>query len=313
METEKQGKCLFSDERLAGDMILKTAGITKRYGGKCAVDKVNVHVRRGDIYGLIGRNGAGKTTLMKVILGLAHSDSGEIDLFGSKDLAKGRKRVGSLIEAPGLYKGCSAYENMKRFCMLYGTDYACIDGLLSFVGLADAGNKKAGQFSLGMKQRLGIAIALIGDPELLVLDEPINGLDPAGIKEMRDLFLKLSQKGVTLIISSHILEELEKVATVFGIINEGKLVEEVSVAELERRCGQYVRIKTLQDERAYSVLEKAFDGIEIKMNDRGVYVNGNAEKSHLFNKTLVENGIDVKELHVINRSAEDYFIERMGR
>ena len=176
------------------EYVIETKNIFKRYRNKFAVNDVSVHVKRGDIYGLIGKNGAGKTTLMKLILGLANPTKGEVYLFGGTDLDGARKRIGSLIEDPGLYRGCTAYENMLRFSILYGADKNEINDLLKLVGLDDTGNKKAGAFSLGMKQRLGIAIALLSHPEVLVLDEPINGLDPAGIKEIRDIILNLNKE-----------------------------------------------------------------------------------------------------------------------
>ncbi|MDE7379591.1 MAG: ATP-binding cassette domain-containing protein, partial [Clostridia bacterium] len=201
------------------EYIIETKNISKQYKSQFAVNNVSIHVKRGDIYGLIGKNGAGKTTLMKLLLGLANPTNGEVVLFGDTKLEEARKKIGSLIEDPGLYKNCTAYENMLRFSILYGADKGEIAGLLNLVGLGDTGNKKAGAFSLGMKQRLGIAIALLAHPEVLILDEPINGLDPAGIKEIRDLILQLNkERGVTFILSSHLLDELAKVVTCYGII-----------------------------------------------------------------------------------------------
>ncbi len=204
------------------EYVIETCGIFKRYRNRFAVNNVSIHVKRGDIYGLIGKNGAGKTTLMKLILGLANPTMGGVKLFGDTKLDAARKRIGSLIEDPGLYKGCTAYENMLRFSILYGADKNEIPVLLKLVGLDDTGNKKAGAFSLGMKQRLGIAIALLSHPEVPILDEPINGLDPAGIKEIRDIILNLNREhGVTFIISSHLLDELSKIVTRYGIVNDG--------------------------------------------------------------------------------------------
>ena len=164
------------------EYVIETKNLTKTFPNKLAVDHVNMHVKRGDIYGFIGKNGAGKTTTMKLILGLINPSEGEITLFGSKDLNKQRGKLGSLIEAPGLYKNATAYENMKRFSIIYGGNDKEIKEILNLVGLGNVGNRKAGNFSLGMRQRLGIAISLLGNPEVLILDEPINGLDPAGIK-----------------------------------------------------------------------------------------------------------------------------------
>lgn len=293
------------------EYVIETENIVKTYKSKRAVDNVNIHIRRGDIYGLIGKNGAGKTTLMKVILGLARPTDGKVKLFGSYNVNAGRKRIGSLIEAPGLFRGCSAYENMKRFAMLYGTDEKQIAPLLELVGLADTGKKKAGQFSLGMKQRLGIAIALLGDPEVLILDEPINGLDPAGIKEMRDLFLSLAAKGVTLMISSHLLDELAKVVTVYGIINDGKLVEEITVEELESRCATYVKFVTSDNEKAFGLMSEQ-SGFKGEIKGDAIYMYSDPEKSGKMNALLVSNGIEIYEMDKTNGGAEDYFIGRLG-
>ncbi|MDD7618809.1 MAG: ATP-binding cassette domain-containing protein, partial [Bacillales bacterium] len=209
------------------DVVIEVKGLVKTFGKKTVLNGLNMTIRRGDIYGFIGNNGSGKTTAMKIILGLLEADSGDITLFGSKDLLAERKRIGSLIEAPGLYKGCTAKENMKRFAMLFGGEEKEIDDLLAFVGLGDVGKKKVRAFSLGMKQRLGIAVALLGNPEILVLDEPTNGLDPAGIKDLRELFEKIaSEKGVSLLISSHHLDELSRIANVYGILVDGRIVDE---------------------------------------------------------------------------------------
>ena len=210
------------------EILLQTKALTKQYGHQKAVDNVDIHIKKGAIYGFIGRNGAGKTTCMRMIGGLAKPTSGEISMFGyaGKDLSKVRSRVGCLIEAPGVYPNMTAKENIEMKCRLFGISkkgYA--EGILDKVGLLNVGKKKTKNFSLGMKQRLGIGMALVGEPDLLVLDEPINGLDPQGIAEIRDTLKRLNQKkGITILISSHILEELYKVADTFGIINQGELI-----------------------------------------------------------------------------------------
>lgn len=203
------------------ETILQTTNLSRQFGKKMAVNNVNMTIHKGDIYGFIGKNGAGKTTFMRLVLGTAFPSKGEIKLFDGEPFDKARRKIGSLIEAPGLYKNCTAYENLKQFSLIYGGTDAEIKEILSLVGLADTGNKKAGKFSLGMRQRLGIAIALLGNPEFLVLDEPVNGLDPAGMKEVRDLILKLNHiKNITILISSHLLDELSKIVTRYGIIND---------------------------------------------------------------------------------------------
>ena len=297
-----------------GDLVIETKGLTKRFPKKLAVDHVDMHVKKGDIYGLIGKNGAGKTTAMKMILGIIAPTEGTISLFGSQKLSEARRRIGSLIEAPGIYKNCTALENMKRFALLSGTTKtADLEGLLRFVGLGSVGYRKAGTFSLGMKQRLGIAIALIGNPELLILDEPINGLDPAGIKEMRELIVKLNvEKGVTVMISSHLLDELGKIATVYGIINEGKLVEEVSAEELAERSREGLRVKVDDKERAAEILSE--NGItDYVVKKRSILVHVDLDRAAEINTLLVSNGIAVSELTVRNSGFEDYFIERLGK
>ena len=246
------------------EYVIETRNVFKQYKTKYAVNDVSIHVKKGDIYGLIGKNGAGKTTLMKLILGLANPTKGEVYLFGGTNLDEARRKIGSLIEAPGLYTGCTAYENMLRFSILYGADKNEINDLLKLVGLDYTGNKKAGAFSLGMKQRLGIAIALLSHPEVLVLDEPINGLDPAGIKEIRDLILNLNkERGVTFIISSHLLDELAKVVTCYGIINNGLLTQEITAKELEAQCRHTLKITTPDPAAAIRILKSEFECIAL--------------------------------------------------
>ena len=296
------------------EYVIETKDLVKKFNNKVAVDHVNLHVQKGDIYGYIGRNGAGKTTTMRAILGTLIPTSGEIILFGKNDLNNQRRRIGSLIEAPGIYKNCTASENMKRFSILSGGDDKQIKELLEFVGLGNTGKKKAGQFSLGMKQRLGIAIALLGNPELLVLDEPINGLDPAGIKEIRDLMLKLNQeKGVTLIISSHLLDELGKIATRYGIINAGELIEEISAQELEERCKTCLNIVTPDVKKAQEVLLKNGWLHNHRSSEDKITLYEHIDNPSEINEALVKAGVRINELSFSGSGFEDYFIERLGK
>lgn len=296
------------------EYVIETRNLTKKFPNKLAVDKVNIHVQKGDIYGFIGRNGAGKTTAMKIMLGILEPTDGEVLLFNSKKLLQERKRVGSLIEAPGIYKNCTAYENMKRFSILAGGSDEDIKNILNFVGLGDVGNRKAGNFSLGMKQRLGIAIALLGNPELLVLDEPINGLDPAGIKEIRDLIIRLNQeKGVTFIISSHLLDELGKIATRYGIINNGELVDEVSAEELMNRCRKNLVVRVGNVTKAKQILSKNNLLNNYSESDDTLTLYDEFEDSSKINEMLVTGGVIVHELTYNNNAFEDYFIERLGK
>lgn len=296
------------------EYIIETEGLTKRYGKRLCVNNISIHIAKGDIYGFIGRNGAGKTTAMRLILGLARPTSGKIKLFNSNDLNAQRKKIGSLIEAPGLYKRCSALENMKRFSILYGGDDKEIEELLSFVGLNGVGNKKVGQFSLGMKQRLGIAIALLGNPEVLILDEPVNGLDPAGIKEVRDLLLKLNkEKNVTIMISSHLLDELAKITTKYGIINNGVLVEEIDVQKLMERCKNNIVISCDRLQEAKELLESELKLTNISIVNDKLHIVDEIESTVEINTLLVKNDFKVHEITINKNSFEDYFIERLGR
>ena len=296
------------------EYIIETEGLTKRYGKRLCVNNISIHIAKGDIYGFIGRNGAGKTTAMRLILGLARPTSGKIKLFNSDDLNAQRKKIGSLIEAPGLYKRYSALENMKRFSILYGGDDKEIEELLSFVGLNGVGNKKVGQFSLGMKQRLGIAIALLGNPEVLILDEPVNGLDPAGIKEVRDLLLKLNkEKNVTIMISSHLLDELAKITTKYGIINNGVLVEEIDAQKLMERCKNNIVISCDRLQEAKELLESELKLTNISIVNDKLHIVDEIESTDEINTLLVKNDFKVHEITINKNSFEDYFIERLGR
>lgn len=296
------------------DTVLRTTALTKRFREKVALDRVNMNVRRGDIYGFIGKNGAGKTTLMKLVLGLNFPDSGSVELFGGEPLDKARKKIGSLIEAPGLYKNCTAYENMKRFSILSGGTYKDIKRCLDLVGLSNTGSKKAGEFSLGMRQRLGIAIALLGDPQFLILDEPINGLDPEGIKEIRDIILRLNrERGVTFLISSHLLDELAKIVTRYGIISNGVLLEEITSDELERRCQSGVKIVVDDVKKALSLLNGRIDRSEIVVTGNTLLLGAVNAYAGKINALLVTGGVEVKELSVRSGDFENYFLERLGR
>ena len=238
------------------EYILRTKNLTKQFGEKFAVRGVSMQIRKGEIYGFIGKNGAGKTTLMRLILGAAMPTDGSIELFGGEDENSARHRIGALLEYPCIYKNCSALENLRRFAILTGNDTDELEDILELVGLGKVGNKKAGQFSLGMKQRLAIGIALLGHPEFLVLDEPINGLDPAGIKEIRDVILALNQKkGVTFLISSHLLDELSKIVTTYGIIKDGVLIEQITAPELQAKCRHHLKIAADDIPKTAALLE----------------------------------------------------------
>ncbi len=295
------------------ETILKTENLTKRFGSKIAVNAVNISIEKGDIYGFIGKNGAGKTTTMRLLLGMFFADEGSIELFGTNDLDKARHRIGSLIEAPGLYKNCTAYENMKRFSILYGGNDKDIREILSLVGLENTGKKKAGDFSLGMRQRLGIGLAMLGNPDLLILDEPINGLDPEGIMEIRNTITRLNEeKGVSFMISSHLLDELGKIVTKYGIIRDGSLVEEISSEELHRRCTDGIRIRTGNITKSAVFLASILPSGSVQKHDDYILVANDIMPTELINQRLVMEGHQVKEITMQIGSMENYFIERIG-
>ncbi len=296
------------------EYVLRTKELTKIYGQKTVADKISMNIRRGDIYGFIGKNGAGKTTTMKMILGMIFPNGGEIELFGKPIDNAGRRRIGSLIEAPGLYKNLTAYENLHRFSLLYGGDEKNISEILEIVNLADTGKKKAGEFSLGMRQRLGIGIALLGNPDLLVLDEPVNGLDPAAIKRVRDAIIRINrERGVTVLISSHLLGELAKISTKYGIINSGVLVEEVTAEELGTRCQQSLVVKCRDSSKAGAVLREKLGIGSFDVTDGVLEIFSGLDRAEEINTALVNAGAGVFDFHITNADMEDYFIERIGR
>ncbi|MBR5667961.1 MAG: ABC transporter ATP-binding protein [Lachnospiraceae bacterium] len=294
------------------EIILQTHELKKVYGKQVAVDGIDLKVERGSIYGLIGKNGAGKTTTLKMISGLAKPTSGSFSLFGKtgSELADVRGRVSCLIEEPGLYPNMTAFENLKAKCLCYGVKGdAYIKELLERVGLANVGKKKAGHFSLGMKQRLGIAMAMVGEPDLLILDEPINGLDPEGIVEIRDTLTQFSkEKGVTILISSHILEELSKVATHYGIMSKGRLVEQLTAEELADRCSLRIEAVVDRPEIAGTVLERL--GItNYKVVDKEtINISERLEDVAQINRALNEAGVLVSKIMVNNESLESFFL-----
>lgn len=297
------------------DYVLKTEGITKAYEGKLVVDHVNMHVKKGDIYGFIGKNGAGKTTFMRLVAGLAAPLEGNMELFGSRELEKQRVRIGSLIEQPGIYGAMTAWENMEIMRRNFGiTDKQATDQMLEFVGLSKAGKKKVKNFSLGMKQRLGIAIALYRNPDFLILDEPINGLDPEGIIEMRDLLLKLNQeKQITILISSHILGELSKIATNYGIIKEGALIEEFEADELKSRCRRCQKLVVDDVELAVTILEERCHITNYDVPEPGmIRVFESLEHSWQWNQELVQGGVKLMESYLTGQDLEGYFMDLLG-
>ena len=298
------------------ELLLQTRNLTKQYGRHRAVDDVNMHIKKGAIYGFIGRNGAGKTTCLKMISGLSTPSYGEIEMFGykGKDLQKVRSRVGCLIEAPGLYGNMSAYDNLNIKCKLTGIKKkGYIEELLKTVGLDTVGEKKTKHYSLGMKQRLGIALALVGEPDLLILDEPINGLDPQGIVEVRETIQKLAkERGMTICISSHILEELSKIATHYGIIHNGSLIQELTREELMTRCSERMELTLDDPKAALPILDQmGFTNYQV-VNQSTIHIYERLNESAAVNMELAKAGVPVKGIGITNEELENYFLNLTG-
>lgn len=297
--------------------VLKTQNLTKRYGGKAAVDNVTLTVEKGDIFGLIGQNGAGKTTLMRLVTGLSFAGSGEVELFGEttvSGLAQARRRLGCVIEMPALYPNLTAEQNLEYYRIQRGIpDKGAGHKSLEMVGLTDTGKKKFKNFSLGMKQRLGLALALLSSPDFIILDEPANGLDPMGIIEMRDLMKRLNEQGITLLVSSHILTELAQVATKYAIIHHGKLVRNITQEQLREECKRALSVTVDDTAKASVILETAL-GIksykQVGANELRVYESlGNpAEVTFQLN----QGGVRVASLHEVGDSLEDYYAKIIG-
>ncbi len=298
------------------EYLLKTAHLTKQFGRRKAVNDVSLHVKKGAIYGFIGRNGAGKTTFLKMISGLSKPTYGDIELFGYKneELKNVRSRISCLIENPGLYGSMSAYDNLAIKCKLFGMDDPkYIEKILETVGLSEVGKKKTKQFSLGMKQRLGIGLALVGEPDLLILDEPINGLDPQGIAEIREMIVRLKEEqNMTIIISSHILEELSKIATHYGIIHEGSLLQELTREELMLRCSERMEIKLDAPKEALPILDRlGFKNYQV-IDKHTIYVYERLGESAQVNMELAKAGILVKGIGITSEELENYFLNLTG-
>jgi len=297
------------------EVVLKTNNLTKQYNKNVVLDNVNITIKKGDIYGLIGRNGAGKTTLMKIITTLASPTSGTFELFNTcsenDELFDNKKRVGSLIEYPAFYPNLSAYDNLKYYTIQRGiVDKNQINKVLELVNLTGTGKKKVKTFSLGMKQRLGIALAILNSPDFVILDEPINGLDPICISELRDTFKKLSDNGITLLISSHILSELYLLANEFGFLENGKLIKELSKEELDLECSKCLVIKTDDSKKVSVLLEKELNTNNYKViNNEEIRVYDYTDDSDKVSDVLVNNKIKIKGFYESGISLEEYFKE----
>ncbi|MGH1787754.1 ATP-binding cassette domain-containing protein [Enterococcus casseliflavus] len=298
------------------EYVLKTMGVGKNYHSFKALENLSLKVPKGAIYGFVGKNGAGKTTLLRIICGLQQPTYGEYILYGAnsteKEIVKARRRIGAVVETPSIYLEMTAKENLKQQYKILGLpSYHGLESILTMVGLSDTGKKKAKNFSLGMRQRLGIAISLVGDPDFLILDEPTNGLDPQGIIEIRELILKLNREyQITVLISSHILGELSKFATHYGFIDKGQLVKEISKEELDEICGKYTRIEVNDMKAATFVLDEL--GVEYRIiSDTIVDVFAKLNISRL-SLQLAKVDCEMLSLHEQEESLESYYMSLVG-
>lgn len=298
--------------------ILTTDKLKKRYGRHMAVDGVDMHIDRGDIYGFVGENGSGKTTVIRLITGLIYPHSGSFRLFGTKNtdkqIGKARSRIGAIVETPSIYLNMSAYDNLKQQCILLGKSEDRILPVLTDVGLEELydNKKRAGNFSLGMRQRLGIAMALLCEPEFLILDEPMNGLDPAGIVEVRELILRLNrERGITFLISSHILPELSLVATKYGIISKGRLLEEITAGELHQKCTRTTVFSAESPVVLAECIRRHFPDYQTEYTAEGVKLLGNIDLNGVLAAILKEN-ITLLSVNCTETSFEDYYLSVIG-
>lgn len=298
------------------EYCLTAERLSKHYRHFKAPEGLSIHVPKGSIYGLVGRNGAGKTTLIRLICGLQSPTSGEYILYGKRNTEKGiteaRRRMGAVVETPSIYSDMTAEENIRQQYLILGIpSFDGIRELLELVGLEDVGKKKAKNFSLGMRQRLGIAVALAGDPDFLILDEPANGLDPEGIIEMRELILRLNrERQITVLISSHILDELSRLATHYGFLDQGRMVKELSAQELESACQKCVRLRISDTKALSQALERVGLKYKIRSHEEAD-VYGEVNLSQLI-LDLAKEDCQVFGIQEHNESLESYFMGLVG-
>lgn len=298
------------------EYVLETNALGKTYGQFQALNGLSMHVPKGAIYGFVGKNGAGKTTLIRLICGLQEPTGGEYMLYGRKskspDIAKSRRRMGAIVETPSIYLDMTAEDNLRQQYLILGLpSYDGLGDILKMVGLEGTGKKKAKHFSLGMRQRLGIAIALVGDPDLLVLDEPVNGLDPQGIIEIRELILRLNrERQITVLVSSHILDELSKFATYYGFIDQGRMVKEMSAEQLEAACRKCVRMKVSDTKVLARLLERM--GVEYQIaSDTQADAFGTLHVSQLA-EALAREHCEIISMQEHDESLESYYVSLVG-
>jgi len=300
------------------EVILKTKNLTKKYNNVSVVNNVNLELKQGEIYGLVGKNGAGKTTLLRLITGQAFATEGELSLFDAtseEELNRGRKRIGSIIEVPSFYSYMTATQNLEYYRIQRGIPGKhCVGEVLEEVGLSSAGNKKYKTFSLGMKQRLGLALALMNKPDLLLLDEPINGLDPFGIVEIRNLLLKLNQeKNITILISSHILSELSNLVTYYGFIDNGKMVKQIAHEDLTKECNKYLELKVDKVETMTALLETKLGCTSYKVTpDYSIHIYEYLDQPSKITELAVLGGVGLNSIIVKDINLESYFIQLVG-
>lgn len=298
-------------------IVLTADKITKKYGRQTALDAVNMTVYSGDIYGIIGKNGAGKTTLMRVLTGLSEKTSGDFQLFGrsAEENNDVKRRIGCLIEHPSFFPGLTVWQNLKYYALQKGmTDDKSIEDVLETVGIIDEKKKKYRKLSLGMKQRLGLALSLLDDPDLVFLDEPLNGIDPIGISKFRENIYSLNrEKGITFVISSHILSELYNVANRFIFLNGGRVLCEMTKKEIDEKCMRYISVETNDTPKAVAILEEKLSLTDYKVIDKEhlrIYQPDLSASD--VNRTLVMNGSDVSEIYVSGLTLEDFYLSLLG-
>lgn len=297
------------------DYVIETKQLTKSYGALTALDHVDLHVQAGSIYGLIGDNGAGKSTFLKLLAGHIFATEGELQIFGKygeKELENARKRMGCMIEQPGFFPNMTVEQTLTYYCIQKGVpDRKKVDGMIELVGLCDKRKNKCRNLSLGQKQRLGLAIAMIGEPQLLILDEPINGLDPSGIIEFRQLLHRLNeQKNITILLSSHILSELQQTATVFGFLSKGRLLEEISAQALFEKCSDCIELTMSAIEEYAVLLERHFPKETYKVFPNNTICIYKPQASpEVYSKLASDHGIYIAGLRTIQSSLEDYYVE----
>ena len=297
------------------EYVMELEGLTKTFGKKTAVDNFSLKIEKGHICGLIGPNGAGKTTIMKMMAALTEPDSGEMKFFGSTNLNEARSRMSFIIEEPYMEHSMTARENMQYLRFIRGVaDESRIDMLLDFVGLKDVGKKKVGKFSLGMRQRLGIAMSLLAKPEFMVLDEPINGLDPEGIIDVRKMLLKLTEEEkITILISSHILKELSELCTDYAIVNHGKLIEKLSHEELLLKTKTFIGLRTNDIGRTCTVLEGSLGIRNYKVSpENEIMIYERLEDLERISSIVTQNNLTITKINVEGESLEDYYIGKVG-